>query len=63
MDFVVIPPNEMLRFSHRIPSYKMLGTEREGVPEGSFELDPASFPLEPDDICDAMKVQEDNALV
>ncbi|MCD7453890.1 hypothetical protein HAX54_022596 [Datura stramonium] len=28
----------------------MTGTEREGVPSGSFELDPASLPLSPDDI-------------
>ncbi|XP_058077337.1 uncharacterized protein LOC131225765 [Magnolia sinica] len=39
-----IPPNEILRFSHRIPHHRMTGGEREGVPEGSLELDPASVP-------------------
>ncbi|ONK78596.1 uncharacterized protein A4U43_C02F20470 [Asparagus officinalis] len=36
--------SEVLRFSHRIPSYRLSGGEREGVPEGSFELDTASLP-------------------
>ncbi|XP_017628482.1 uncharacterized protein LOC108471361 [Gossypium arboreum] len=35
---------ELYRFSHQIPSAKMTGNEREGVPVGSFELDPASLP-------------------
>jgi len=39
-----ISPHEMYRFSHRIPSYKMTGAERTGVPSGSFELDPAGLP-------------------
>lgn len=39
-----IPPNELYRFSHRIPSCKMTGSEREDVPRGSFELDPAGLP-------------------
>ncbi|KAK7337840.1 hypothetical protein VNO77_18427 [Canavalia gladiata] len=39
-----VPPNELYRFSHQIPSYKMTGNEREGVPRGSFELDPAGLP-------------------
>ncbi|KAL1341597.1 hypothetical protein HN51_028120 [Arachis hypogaea] len=39
-----IPPNELYRFSHQIPSCKMTGSEREGVPRGSFELDPAAVP-------------------
>ncbi|KAI3885954.1 hypothetical protein MKX03_002713 [Papaver bracteatum] len=34
----------MLRFSHRVPSYKTNGKEREDVPEGYFELDPCSLP-------------------
>ena len=38
-------PNELYRFSHRIPSYKMTGNERKGVPRGSFELDPAAMPM------------------
>ncbi|CAJ1960954.1 unnamed protein product [Sphenostylis stenocarpa] len=39
-----IKPDEIYRFSHRIPSYKMTGAERKGVPSGSFELDPAGLP-------------------
>ncbi|KAK4737446.1 hypothetical protein R3W88_001143 [Solanum pinnatisectum] len=35
----------MFRFSHRIPSMKMTGTERDDVPERSFELDPTSLPI------------------
>ncbi|XP_026416870.1 uncharacterized protein LOC113312320 [Papaver somniferum] len=37
-----IPPKELLRFSHRVPSYKMIGKEGEDIPKVSFELDPAS---------------------
>lgn len=44
----VIVPTDLYRFSHRVPSFKMSGTERKGVPIGSFELDPASLPLDPD---------------
>ncbi|KAI8547820.1 hypothetical protein RHMOL_Rhmol07G0225600 [Rhododendron molle] len=40
---VLIPPAELLRFSHRVPSFKLMGTEKEGIPEGSFELDPAAL--------------------
>ncbi|KAI3499827.1 hypothetical protein L1887_35639 [Cichorium endivia] len=39
-----IPGNELFRFSHRIPSTKLTGAERAGVPPGSFELDTASLP-------------------
>ncbi|KAK7344210.1 hypothetical protein VNO77_13564 [Canavalia gladiata] len=39
-----VPPNELYRFSHRIPSFTMTGNEKEGVPRGSFELDPAALP-------------------
>ena len=41
-----ILPNELYRFSHQIPSYMMSGTEREGVPRGCFEFDPAGLPTE-----------------
>lgn len=44
----MIRPNETLRFSHCIRSFMMTGTEREGVPAGSFELDPGALPLNPD---------------
>ncbi|KAL1211664.1 hypothetical protein V5N11_023663 [Cardamine amara subsp. amara] len=40
----MLPSDEMLRFSHRVPSFKMSGDEKEGVPAGSFELDPAAVP-------------------
>jgi hypothetical protein len=45
-----VPPAELFRFSHRVPSYKMTGEERRGVPVGSFELDPASVPLNLEEI-------------
>ncbi|KAI4350017.1 hypothetical protein L6164_010547 [Bauhinia variegata] len=38
-----IPLDELYRFSHRIPSFKMTGDEKEGVPRGSFELDTAAL--------------------
>lgn len=40
-----IPPNQLFRFSHRVPSFQLTGEERKDVPKGSFELDPASLPL------------------
>jgi len=45
-DPFLVPAKEMLRFSHRVPSFKMTGMERNDVPEGSFELDPASLPTD-----------------
>ncbi|CAF1939023.1 unnamed protein product [Brassica napus] len=41
---LVIRPDEMQRFSHRVPSVRLSGDEKEGVPAGSFELDPAAVP-------------------
>ncbi|MCL7038149.1 hypothetical protein MKW94_016870 [Papaver nudicaule] len=38
-----IPADEMLRFSHRVPSFRTSGKEQKDVPEGYFELDPASL--------------------
>ncbi|XP_022761203.1 uncharacterized protein LOC111307449 [Durio zibethinus] len=46
VDAFLIPPNELFRFSHRVPSFVLTGEERKGVPKGSFELDPASLPEE-----------------
>ncbi|XP_074375348.1 uncharacterized protein LOC141717138 isoform X3 [Apium graveolens] len=43
----LVPSSEMLRFSHSVPSTKLTGAEREGVPAGAFELDPASLPTDP----------------
>ncbi|KAK9069457.1 hypothetical protein SSX86_011361 [Deinandra increscens subsp. villosa] len=45
------PSNERFRFSHRIPSAKLTGTERAGVPAGSLELDMASLPADFEDYC------------
>ncbi|RAL38493.1 unnamed protein product [Cuscuta campestris] len=42
---VRVPVKELFRFSHRIPCFKMKGTEGKGVPKGSLELDPASLPV------------------
>lgn len=55
-----VKPNELYKFSHRIPSFRMTGTEKEGVPVGSFELDPASLPLNPDDIWYAGKLNKES---
>lgn len=44
-----IPSGELFRFSHRILSVKLTGTERADVPVGSFELDTASLPDDLDD--------------
>ncbi|XP_076924506.1 uncharacterized protein LOC143586974 [Bidens hawaiensis] len=46
-----IASNERFRFSHRVPSAKLTGTERAGVPLGSFELDMASLPGDFEDYC------------
>ncbi|KAJ0092545.1 hypothetical protein Patl1_25552 [Pistacia atlantica] len=45
-----IQPGELFRFSHRVPSFTLSGEEREGVLKGSFELDPASLPLNLEEI-------------
>ncbi|WCJ23564.1 DNAJ heat shock N-terminal domain-containing protein [Euphorbia peplus] len=45
-----IPQGELYRFSHMIPSFKLTDKEKRGVPEGSFELDPASLPTNIDEI-------------
>uniref|UniRef100_A0A0D9WQY0 J domain-containing protein n=1 Tax=Leersia perrieri TaxID=77586 RepID=A0A0D9WQY0_9ORYZ len=41
----VISQDDTLRFSHCVPHHLTSGTEREGIPEGAIELDPASLPL------------------
>uniref|UniRef100_M1DC40 Heat shock protein DnaJ n=1 Tax=Solanum tuberosum TaxID=4113 RepID=M1DC40_SOLTU len=43
-DPFLVSAMDMFRFSHRIPSMKMTGMERDNVPEGSFELNPSSLP-------------------
>ncbi|XP_022852289.1 uncharacterized protein LOC111373928 [Olea europaea var. sylvestris] len=46
MEFHTIPREEMFRFSHQVPSYVLTGLEAQNVPKGSWDLDPASLPLE-----------------
>ncbi|CAK7336728.1 unnamed protein product [Dovyalis caffra] len=41
-----IPREEMFRFSHQVPSVLLTGQEGQSAPEGCWELDPASTPLE-----------------
>ncbi|CDY41917.1 BnaC05g46870D [Brassica napus] len=61
---MMIPSDEMLRFSHRVPSFVLTGDERKGVPAGSFELDPAAIPkdcledLKVYNVCDEFSLQE-----
>ncbi|MED6156944.1 hypothetical protein PIB30_018866 [Stylosanthes scabra] len=45
-----IPAAQLFRFSHRVPSFRMTGKERVGVPAGSMELDPVSLPRNMDEI-------------
>ncbi|CAH8306092.1 unnamed protein product [Eruca vesicaria subsp. sativa] len=37
-------PEQMLRFSHKVPAVKMTGMDKESVPAGSYELDPTALP-------------------
>ncbi|CDY27812.1 BnaA05g32210D [Brassica napus] len=53
---MMIPSDEMLRFSHRVPSFKLTGDEEKGVPAGSFELDPAAIPK---DCLEPLKVKQE----
>lgn len=46
----LIPPKDIFRFSHKIPSFQMSGKKGKCVPQGSFELDPASLPASLDGI-------------
>ncbi|TVU03161.1 hypothetical protein EJB05_51319 [Eragrostis curvula] len=64
----VIPQGEILRFSHCVPHHSMSGTEREGIPEGSLELDPAGLPNNLEESfpsvapeCSSAKIQECDA--
>ncbi|XP_050380832.1 uncharacterized protein LOC126798052 isoform X2 [Argentina anserina] len=55
-----VPPHELYRFSHQIPSFKMTGCEGHGVPPGSFELDPASLPSSFINASDLADLEMDN---
>lgn len=50
-DSFLIEDPELFRFSHKVPSFKMTGTERQGVPKGSFELDPKDLPANLIEVC------------
>ncbi|TKW04772.1 hypothetical protein SEVIR_7G130900v4 [Setaria viridis] len=41
-----IPKEEMFRFSHQVPFYRMSGEESPNVPKDSYELDPAAISKE-----------------
>lgn len=41
---MVIAGSDKYRFAHMVPSCRMSGEERQGVPKGSYELDPACLP-------------------
>ncbi|CAL5027084.1 unnamed protein product [Urochloa decumbens] len=41
-----IPKEEMFRFSHQVPFYRMSGEEARNVPKDSYELDPAAISKE-----------------
>ncbi|KAJ0774523.1 putative DnaJ domain, Chaperone J-domain superfamily [Helianthus annuus] len=41
---MVVSGSEKYRFAHMVLSCRMSGEEREGVPKGCYELDPASLP-------------------
>ncbi|KAL4202570.1 hypothetical protein AMTRI_Chr02g221760 [Amborella trichopoda] len=45
-----ITRDQMFRFSHQVPAYRMRGDERDGIPQGSMELDPASLPSDVKDL-------------
>ncbi|KAI3975282.1 hypothetical protein MKX01_033522 [Papaver californicum] len=57
MDFIQITPDEQLKFSHKVPSFRTTGKEREDVPEGYLELDPASLPSNLEEISESEDVQ------
>lgn len=53
----LVPSSEMLRFSHSVPSTKLTGAEREGVPAEAFELDPASLPIDPNKLAQPAELE------
>ncbi|XP_026413766.1 uncharacterized protein LOC113309542 isoform X2 [Papaver somniferum] len=62
MTFFQIPSNEMLRFSHRVPSFRTNGRERENVPEGYFELDTSSLPSNLEEVSGVIDVEAANTI-
>ncbi|KAI3936622.1 hypothetical protein MKW92_050177 [Papaver armeniacum] len=59
MTFFQIPSNEMLRFSHRVPSFRTNGSEPEDVPEGYFQLDTSSLPSNLEEVSGVIDVESD----
>ncbi|KAL1806621.1 hypothetical protein ACET3Z_029689 [Daucus carota] len=59
VDTFQVEPKEILRFSHRIPSFQMTGDEVIDILKGSFELDPVCLPPNLQEIdppnCEEMK--------
>ncbi|KAJ8772306.1 hypothetical protein K2173_027483 [Erythroxylum novogranatense] len=53
-----IPKEEMFRFSHMVPSYLLTGQEGHNAPQGCWELDPASTPMELLQILTEVEVEE-----
>ncbi|PWA37598.1 DnaJ domain-containing protein [Artemisia annua] len=45
-EVMVIPKEEMFRFSHQVPKYVLTGSEGHNSPKGCLELDPAATPLD-----------------
>ncbi|CAA7061905.1 unnamed protein product [Microthlaspi erraticum] len=43
-DTLQIPSHSLYRFSHRVPSIRLTGTEGKGVPKDAYELDQAALP-------------------
>ncbi|KAL3524397.1 hypothetical protein ACH5RR_017231 [Cinchona calisaya] len=43
---IKIPKEEMFRFSHQVPNYRLTGEEAQNAPKGCLELDPAATPLD-----------------
>ena len=41
---MLIPGSYKHRFSHMVPCFRMSGEEREGIPKGSYELNPIGLP-------------------
>ncbi|MCL7023359.1 hypothetical protein MKW94_013159 [Papaver nudicaule] len=57
MDSFQIPSSEMLRFSHRVPSFRTNGKERNDVPAGYFELDPCSLPSNLEEVTGVIEME------
>nr|XP_017222956.1 PREDICTED: uncharacterized protein LOC108199582 isoform X1 [Daucus carota subsp. sativus] len=59
VDTFEIEPTELFRFSHKIPSFRITGKDRKGIPLEFFELDPAGLPI---DLLDEYEMLQSNAI-